>query len=129
MQKGLTLIEAIVAVFILAVGIFGILQMFPVALQREHLAKKSTVASYLAQETIEEFLSRSYDSVSMEVGTTTTTTTDQYQIEVAINWIDPDNNLQATTTDLGIKKIKVVISWEEGVPPKSLETATLFAER
>jgi len=128
MSKGLTIIEIIIAIFALSVGIIGVLQMFPVALHHGELAKKYAVASYLSQAKLEELISYSYGDPPLSVGTNTTST-EGYQIETTVNYVDPNNNLNTTTTDSGIKKIKVVVSWEEGGPQKSIGVSTLFGKR
>ena len=126
-MKGFTLTEVIVAIFILGIGIVGILSMVSVALNREMMAKMGTEAIYLAQGEIENLIASSYDSSLLAVGTTATTT-DGYSVEKIISYVDPNNNLSTSTVDLGIKKIKVIVSWGSGSDKKT-EISTLFVKR
>ena len=102
----MTLIEVMVSLMILAVGILGVFQAFPVAVKREGVAKNNSTASYLAQGQIETLLSYEYDDDALSIGTTTTSTDSNYQIQTNISYVSPLNNLNGTTTDLGIKKNK-----------------------
>ena len=61
--KGITLIETVIAVSILAVGIVGVLQAFPLGAHLAKTAQMSTIATELGQAKIEQELSRSYNSI------------------------------------------------------------------
>ena len=128
-QKGMTLIEVMVSLMILAVGILGVFQSFPVAVKREGVAKNNSTASYLAQGQIETLLSYEYDDDALSIGTTTTSTDSNYQIQTNISYVSPLNNLNGTTTDLGIKKIKVKVFWGQNIPDQTVEIATLYSKK
>ena len=128
-QKGMTLIEVMVSLMILAVGILGVFQSFPVAVKREGIAKDNSTASYLAQGQIESLLSYAYDDDALSVGTTTTSTASGYQIQTNIRYVNPLNNLNSTTTDLGIKRIKVKVFWGKDIPDQTVEIATLYSQK
>ena len=51
--KGITLIETVIAVSILAVGIVGVLQAFPLGAHLAKTAQMSTIATELGQAKIE----------------------------------------------------------------------------
>jgi type IV pilus modification protein PilV len=128
-QKGMTLIEVMVSLLILSIGILGVFQAFPAAVKREGAAKNNSTASYLAQGQIESLLSYAYNDTALSVGTTTTSTASGYQIQTNIRYVNPLDNLNSTTTDLGIKKIKVKVFWGQDVPDQTVEIATLYSQK
>lgn len=64
-NKGITLIETVIAVSVLALGIIGVLQAFPLGAHLAKTAQMSTIATELGQAKIEQELSRSYNDVPM----------------------------------------------------------------
>lgn len=128
-QKGMTLIEILVALAVLIIGVLGVFQVFPAAAKKEGIAKNNSIASYLAQGQIENILSYSYDDSALSVGTTTTSTASGYNIQTNIAYVNPLNGLNATGTDLGIKKIKIKVTWGDGSPEKTVEIATLYSKK
>ena len=66
MKNAFTLIETIIAIFILAVGITAVLTMFPLGIQIVNSSKMATIATHLAQEKIEEIISTPYGEISDE---------------------------------------------------------------
>jgi len=133
MKTAFTLVETLIAVFILSMGIMGILAMFPIGVQVEKSAQILTAANQLAQAKIEENISKSYNEVI------TGTTTEEYgsisefpyfKIITRINYYDP---LTSTITngDLGIKKIEVSIFWKSplGSSEKNTKLESLISRR
>ncbi|MFA5386843.1 MAG: prepilin-type N-terminal cleavage/methylation domain-containing protein [Candidatus Paceibacterota bacterium] len=127
-QKGITLIEVIVALAVLSIGIIGILQSFPAAAQKEGIAKNNSTAAYLAQGQLETLLSYDYDNPLLSTGTTTTSTLNYY-IQTNVAYIDPLDDLNATDTDLGIKRIKIKVFWGRDVPEQTVELSTLYSRK
>ncbi|MFA5747108.1 MAG: type II secretion system protein [Candidatus Paceibacterota bacterium] len=128
-QKGMTLIEVLLAIAVLCIGISGVMQVFPFAIEKGAMAKNRSTAAYLAQGRIEELLSFSYDDAYLGTGTTTTSTSPGYQVQTNIDYVDPNNGLAPTSTDLGIKKIKVKVSWGQIQSSQSLEVSTLYSKK
>lgn len=128
-QTGITLIEVMVSLAVLTIGILGVLQSFPMAIQKEAIAKNSSIASYFAQGQMELLLSYSYDSDFLATGTTETETGSNYHIQTDISYADPFNELNNTSTDLGIKKIKVKVFWIQDVPEQTVEISTLYSKK
>lgn len=62
-SKGITLIETIIAVSILAIGIIGVLQAFPLGAHLAKTAQMSTIATELGQAKIEQELSLPYNDI------------------------------------------------------------------
>jgi len=131
-QKGFTLIETMIAIFIITVGIVAVLQMFPLSIQTAKSAEMATVASQLGQEKIEEIISKSYADISSESTTTLSSPFEAYAREVKVTCFDPNGDgLFPDCPDTGIKKIEVIISWKSplGVTEKDFKIATLISKR
>lgn len=112
LSKGFTLIETMTAVFILSVGICGVLVIFPLSLKIIRSSDLATKAVGLAQEKIEEISSNDYDSIA--VGTASENLSSPFNMftrQTTISYVDPANGMQDSVSDTGIKKIAVTISW------------------
>lgn len=57
-QSGFSLVELLVAITILAIGLFALAEMQTVAMKSGTIAQKITVATSLAQEAMEDIMSR-----------------------------------------------------------------------
>ena len=127
MKNAFTLIEAIIAIFILAVGITAVLTMFPLGIQIVNSSKIVTIATYLAQEKIEEIISTPYGEISNESEPTLASPFNAYSRETGVTYFDPDNPGVTSSEDTGIKKIKVTVS--RGVADKKIEFSTLITKK
>jgi len=111
-SKGFTLIETMTAVFILSVGICGVLVIFPLSLKIIRSSDLTTKAVGLAQEKIEEISSNDYESIV--IGTVSENLSDPFNMfsrHTTVTYVNPANGMQDSVTDTGIKKIAVTISW------------------
>lgn len=113
-KEAFTLIEILIAVFVLSMGIIGILAMFPIGNKIEKSAQIIMIAGQLAQAKIEENVSKSYNEIIIG------TTTEEYgsiaeypylKTSVKINYYDPLSSAY-TDVDSGIKKIEVSVFWK-----------------
>jgi len=129
---GFTLLEAMIAIFVIAVGILAVLQTFPLSVQSQAAAKMATVVSQLGQEKIEEIIAKSYADISSEVTTTLDSPFGSYSRKVEVTCFDPNGEgLSPDCPDTGIKKVKVAVFWKLpfGITQKSFEIATLISKR
>ncbi|MCA9728177.1 MAG: prepilin-type N-terminal cleavage/methylation domain-containing protein, partial [Candidatus Eisenbacteria bacterium] len=62
-REGFTLVELMVAVFLLALGILGISQVFAISNRHTSNARLETEANNLAQEIREKILSETFDDI------------------------------------------------------------------
>ena len=130
---GFTLIEVIVAIFILSTGILAVLAIFPLGIQIMDFSETVTTSNYLAGSKIEEVISLSYPDIS--VGDITETSLpypfSEYRRETKISYVDPTNNFQEVPNDTGIKKIEVTVSWSSAlkINKKSIELSTFIIQR
>jgi len=135
-MKGFTLLEAIIAIFIITIGIVAVLQMFPLSIQQQTSAKMATVAGQLAQEKMEEFISKSYTDISSEATTTLSSPFEAYSRAVRVTCVNPNLqevpcNYNPTNDPNPLKKVEVTVYWKSplGVAEKNLKIATLISKR
>lgn len=117
-QQGITLIEIIVAIAIMIVAVFAIINIFPKGIQITKTAERNTVGAFLAQEKIEELEALPYGDIPMGIIETKQKMSADpdnpfydYQRETQVIYVDPDNGLAQSQTDLGIKQIKTTVYW------------------
>lgn len=130
---GFTLVELLIAIFILTMGILGILAIFPMASKVEKDNRMLTIAIQLGQEKMEETLSQYYSEISVGAvveGYGTITSFPFHKRLIRIGYYDP-LNYATTDTDLGIKKIEMTISWRSslGASEKNINIASITSKR
>jgi len=131
-KQAFTLIEVIVAIGIFVMTILGIISFFGYSAQVNRFSKNITVASNLAQATIDENISKSYDQITVGNGTRTRFSADQadpyygYEKKVDVTYVD--QNLNAAGTNTGLIKIVCTIYWFEGASEKNVQVATLKSD-
>ncbi len=113
-KRGITMIEAVLAVAVLTIGILGIIKLFPLALKISKNAEQETVAADLAQAKIEELFSLGYESIGTStiearhrLATSTQNPFYNYERQTVVTTVD--SNLNTSTADLGLKKITVTV--------------------
>ena len=128
---GFTFLEVIIAISVLIIGILAVLQVFPLALNIEKLNQMETQAVFLAQEKIEEKISRAYQDIEIitETEDSFSPPFEKFSRETKIIYVDSD--LATTTLDSGLKKIEVVVQWRSPLRlrEKSVNLITLIAEK
>lgn len=131
---GFTLIESLIAIFVLVVGIVAVLQAFPLGAHIQKSSQMTTTAIQLNQEKLEEIISRSYSDIPL--GETLepygfNPNFSSFRRKTEITYFDPNNPTVPPAGDLGIKKIEVWVFWRSpfGVAEKEIKLATLFAQR
>lgn len=139
-SKGFTLIEVLIAIFVLAVGVVGVLQAFPLG---THIAKSSqmlTTATQLSQAKIEEAISKSYGEL---IPATTTENYGEisgfnsYKRVTKISCVhflylsEEPCDYDLTNDPYPMKKIEVMIFWKTplGVTEKETKVTTLISKR
>ncbi len=115
-QQGFSLMEALVAVSILALTLVAVIGVFPLVLKMNKLAEQTTLASNYAKVKLEEILIKPYDEVGAGIIETrhrlSTNPQDRiYSIERQTEVTLVNANLQTSGTDVGLKKINVTMWW------------------
>ena len=111
-EAGFTLVEVIIAIFLLTVGILAMASMQATALQGNSFAGNISESNSLCQYKIEELMALPYDHADLEdlnAGPTTTAYVDPSPPEgYVITWeVDADNPVPDT------KEIEVKVAWTQ----------------
>jgi len=124
-KKGFTLLEIVIALAILAIGLVGILSLFPVGFEASRRASMLTEATIHAQQKMEEFKQGGYDYLdttytdTVPSGYTAFTDGSGLEWQVTVAEINPPGNLKSVTLD---------IKWQEKGADKSETFVTYIAK-
>ena len=127
-EGGFTLVELMVAVFMLSVGLLGIAQVFTVSNRHTANSRRETVANSLAQEIREKIMSETFADVESIFDTIDT---DNYGMipDPAQVWadhvidrlgvgargqVDVYNPTERNTLQEGMLAVVITMSWNEG---------------
>ena len=119
-NSGFTLIEIMIAIAIIAIGIFGVMSLIITVMKGNTLSKRVTTATTIAQDKMEDFKRMDYDNVIDDIGTDTYYDTEYY-------WeADVEDDSPATDT----KTIKVDVYWDPATPASGhkVELKTIIAQ-
>jgi len=130
LKKAFTIIEIIVAITVLTIGVLGVSVFFSLALKATDSANHITSASNLAQGVIDAELVKSYDGTAntIRVRFSTDSASPYYNYYKTVNISLIDQNLAPSGTDVGLKKIEVIVDWQEGTEVKDVQISTIKAE-
>lgn len=135
-QQGFSLIEIMVAILILTVTFISLMYSFPFGLAITKGAENTTIASYLAQDKIEELHSFGYDNISVgtieikhQLSADPSSYLYSFQRKTVVDYVDGD--LQTSVSDLGLKRISATIYYINAVSKteKSYNMTTLISQR
>ena len=122
-EKGFSLIEIIIALSILAISFFSLIEVFPKGISMNASSRSKTVASYLAQDKIERLFAQGYDNVATgtieakhKLSTEPGSYLSNYKRRTHVDYID--GNLTATSGDSGMKRISTTVYYTGGVDKK-----------
>ncbi len=109
-DKGFSLLELIIAVAVLAIGLVGILQIFPVGLRASQRAGMMTKAAFLAQNKIEEVKISGFDAIAeLPPKIPLSGSEGDFEWEIAIDEVD----LEGLESDDDMRQITVTVRWPE----------------
>ncbi len=119
-NSGFTLIEIMIAIAIIAIGIFGVMSLIITVMRGNTLSERVTTATTIAQDKMEDFKRMDYASVVDDSNTNTNYDIDYY-LEATV-----EDDTPATDT----KTIEVKVYWD---PPASssahvVEIKTIIAQ-
>jgi prepilin-type N-terminal cleavage/methylation domain-containing protein len=120
-QKGFSLLELIIAIGVLAVGLVGILQIFPVGLRASYRSGMVTKATFLAQNKIEEVKIAGFEAIT-ELPPKMALSGTEGDFDWAI-FID-EAYLEGLDSSDDLRKVTVAVSWIERNRPRSKDFVT-----
>ncbi len=114
--KGFLMIEVILAIAILAIGLFAVMSLATIVIKGNAHSKMVTTATTFAQDKMEYFKGISYDNI-----TGTCTVYNDYYLEALVQ-----NNIPDTNT----KTVTVGVYWNPGTATSSYKVTlqTIFAK-
>jgi prepilin-type N-terminal cleavage/methylation domain-containing protein len=131
--KGFSLIEAMIAIFILSVGILAVLFMFPLGSKTISSSRDRLIADLLAQQEIEKISVLSYGEflVGNTIENSLPEPFSRFKRETKVVYIDPSLNLSEVLQDKGAKKIEIVVSWQDSLISglKSVNITTIISQK
>lgn len=131
--KGFSLLEAIIAIFILSVGVLTALYMFPLAAKTVDSSKAMLSAGLLAQEKIEEISALSYDEliIGNVVEPAFAPPLQNFYRETSISYVDPLSGLLEVSQDTGLKKVEIAVFWQSSLTGglKNVKISTIASKR
>ncbi|NUM25170.1 MAG: hypothetical protein HUU49_00930 [Candidatus Buchananbacteria bacterium] len=126
-KSGFTIIESTIAILILLVAIFGIMQFFPLGIKIIGDSQSQTMASNIALSKIEEIRSLNYEDISTgtieaknRVSSDPASPLYNFQRQTTVETVD--NNFNSSASDVGLKKITVTVFWQSPVVLKEKST-------
>ena len=127
-RQAFTYVELIIALTLFTVGMLSLLQIFP--LNRRFLAESSmtTQASFLAEEGIEQARLVPYANLTVgtyQAATAVATRGSLVGFSRQINVYLLDTNWQSTSTDVGLKRVESVVTWDEHGIARTYKVSTL----
>jgi prepilin-type N-terminal cleavage/methylation domain-containing protein len=135
-QQGLSLIEIMVAISILVIAFIALMYSYPFGLSINKGAENTTIASYLAQDKIEELHSLGYDNINTGIIEAKHRLSDDpsnylynFQRETEVRYVN--GNLQVESADQGMKRISTTIFYFDAVSKteKNYNITTLISQR
>ncbi|MFA4991187.1 MAG: prepilin-type N-terminal cleavage/methylation domain-containing protein [Candidatus Omnitrophota bacterium] len=124
-KKGFSLLELIIAIAVLAVGLVGILQIFPIGLRASQRAGMMTKAAFLAQNKIGDVKLAGFDSITA-LPPKIALSGREGDFEWGVNIEDAD--LEGVESDDNIRRIIVKVSWPERGATRSKDFITYITK-
>lgn len=128
-NQAFTLIEVLLASFVLEIGLLGIVGFYSYSFQISKIARQETTAANLASGLLDEKLAISYDNLPIGPGSKIRYSADEaspfYDYFQKIDIVYITTNLSESAIDTNMKKIVVTVFWPHGNGERSFQTATI----
>jgi len=123
---GFTLLEIVIALTIFAIGLVGLLSLFPIAFHSSKRASDLTEATIYAQEIMEKIKQLDYSDIDSDLENDATFTND-LNIENDSRFTFDVTVTTGGSLPSGLKRVVLVIDWTEGGKSFSEEFVTYIA--
>lgn len=109
-QRGVSLVELMVAIVVLAVGVLAVFQLFPVGMRSQNDDRMFSRGTHFAQQELERLSGKAYGDIDLMLGThpsgSPESLTGGFQRSYVVEMLDePMEN---------VKKIDVTVTWSGG---------------
>lgn len=124
-SKGFTLVEVLIATFVLAIALLAMAQMQIMAIRGNAFANKTTTSVTLAQDKLEELRGLSYSDSQLAAG-------DHPNDLAGTDWdyYTREWTVQNDTPTTGLKTVTIDVSWQDASSRQvSLDTITSIISR
>ncbi|HEX2975016.1 MAG TPA: type IV pilus modification protein PilV [Bacteroidales bacterium] len=124
-KRGFTLIEVLIAMFILVVALLGLLSLSTMVIKGNSFSKTTTMATTLAKDKLEDIKNKSYDNIvsatdyATSNGVVSTTSTGAYYTRTCT--VTPDSPAA------NMKSISVQVAWLWNGTSRSMSTSTIIS--
>lgn len=134
--RGISLLEAMLALMVLTVGILVAVKVFPLSLKISRIAEQETIAANLAQAEIETLFELGYNGITPGVieskhrlSSDPANPFYNYQRETAAMYVDGNINYSASPT--GMIKVSTTVYWitPQSGEEKNLPVALIISEK
>ncbi len=132
-RKAFTLVEILLAVFILEIGLLGVAGFYAKSLNISKTARNETTASNLASGLLDEQLENNYSNLSVGEGTKTRYSSDSndpfynWHQKTDIAYIDSNLSASYSEPDTNMKKVTITIYWMENTSERTFQIASIKA--
>ncbi len=125
LKRGFSLLELVIAIGVLAIGLIGVLQLFPMGLRASQRAGMISKATFLAQRKMEDIRLAGFDAFSSNPPLIALSGTDgDFDWQILIE--EPDLSGVKNTQD--IRKVVLRINWSERDRIRSKDFVTYVAK-
>lgn len=119
-ERGITLVEVLIALVVLSIGILAVGQLFPAGSRSQVRSRMTTSASYYAQEKLEELSCASFTGAALSVGRHPTSGTEPVGSTGQWGRFYEVSALSAPLSNM--KRVTVTVEWAGGT--RSVSTTT-----
>jgi len=136
--QAFTLVEVLIAITLFAVGMLSVLQIFPINRRFLTQSALATQAAFLAQEQMETVQSVGYAALtpgtyqpataaSSVAGDPLSIFTEQTTVTLVDgNWQNSSTGGSTSATDVGLKRITVLVTWNERAISRQYSLSAIF---
>ena len=124
-KDGFSLLELIIAIAVLAIGLVGVLQIFPVGLRASYRSGMITKAAFLAQNKIEEVKMAGFEAIAeLPSKILLSGIEGDFEWEIVID----EAGLDGLESDNDIRKVTIIVSWVERQRTRSKDFITYITK-